>query len=54
VLGHEVEKIGKFKIIFARYVGKPGGKRQRRRHGYRGNCNIKVGFKEIGFGERKE
>jgi hypothetical protein len=41
-LGHELERTGKLKIIFAKYVGSPEGKRQRRRLGCRGDCNIKM------------
>jgi len=47
-------KFGKFKIIFARYVGKPEGRIQHRIHDCRGDCNIKMGVKGIGFVERTE
>jgi hypothetical protein len=49
-----MERTSKFKIIFAKYVGKPEGKRKRRRLGCRGNCNIKMNVKGIGFEERTE
>jgi hypothetical protein len=42
VLGHEIGRISKFKIIFAKHIGKPEGKRKRRRLGCRGDCNIKM------------
>jgi hypothetical protein len=54
VIGHEMEKTGKIKIMFAKYFGKPEGKRKRRRLGRRGDCNIKLDVKGIGFGERTE
>ena len=47
-----MEKTGKIKIMFAKYVGKTEGRRKRGRLGHRGDCNIKVDVKGIGFGER--
>lgn len=49
-----MEKTGKIEIMFAKYFGKPKGKRQRRRLGLRGNYNIRMDVKGIGFGERTE
>ena len=43
-----MEKIGKLKIMFAKYVGKTEGRRKRGRLGHRGDCNIKVDVKGIG------
>jgi hypothetical protein len=51
VLGHDVERTSKFKIIIAKYFGKPEGKRKHGRLGCRGNCNIKMNVKGIGFGD---
>jgi hypothetical protein len=49
VIGHEMEKTGKLKIMFAKYVGKTEGKRQLGRLGLRGNCDIKMNVKWVGF-----
>jgi hypothetical protein len=46
-----MEKTGKFKIMFAKYVGKTEGKRQLVRLGLRGNCDIKMDVKGVGFGD---
>ena len=47
-----MEKTGKIKIMFAKYVGKTEGRRQLGRLGRRRDCNITVYVKGIGFGER--
>jgi hypothetical protein len=44
-MGHEMEKTGKFKIMFAKYVGKPEGRRQPGRSGLRGDSNIEMDVK---------
>lgn len=53
-MGHDMEKIGKFRIIFAKYFEEPEGRRQRRRLIRRGECNIKMDVKEVGFGDWTE
>jgi hypothetical protein len=54
VIGHEMEKTGKFKIMFAKYVGKTEGKTYLGRLGRRGNCDIKMDVKGVGFGDWME